>query len=344
MHFPRSLGLLSLLLSLIFAVATADAAGTVQLDLVGDTQESAMAFQDWAQLLGKAGIHNVRLRTAQDSVKVGIEAEGTDQNPIYVVTGVVRSRDELILPGGRFRRSEVARLTQWLNDLAERGPAAVRPQKGPFGLSAAQFDKVRDDLSLPVGFATGGMTCQRVVEQIARRLRLPLKLDPETAQALADEKVDEDLSGLSCGTALAYVLRSAGYGLLPQAADGVLTHAVVKIRAGLEVWPVGWASEKTPQQGLPALFEFLNVNVQNVSAATLLDTIAKRLNTPLLIDHGALARHGIDPAKAMVSLPRSRTTYSLALRKLLFQAGMKFDVRYDEAGTPFLWIIPVKPG
>ena len=45
----------------------------------------------------------------------------------------------------------------------------------------------------------------------------------------------------------------------------------------------------------------------------------------------------------MVTLPRSRTTYSLALKKLLFQAGLKFEVRVDEAGTPFLWISTIKP-
>jgi hypothetical protein len=46
----------------------------------------------------------------------------------------------------------------------------------------------------------------------------------------------------------------------------------------------------------------------------------------------------------MVSLPRVRTTYSLALRKLLFKAGMKFEVRCDERGKPFLWVTAVKPG
>ena len=204
-----------------------------------------MAFQEWAELLGKAGIRNVRLRSAQDSDKVGIETQGTPQSPIYVVTGVVRSRDELLLPGGRFRRSEVARLAQWLDDLAENGPAAGRQQKAAFGLSASQFDKIREDLATPVGFATQGMTCQQAVQKMAERLKLPLKLETEAARALADEKLDEDLSGLSCGTALAYVLRLAGYGLLPHAAG----YAVVKARADIEVWPVGWTPETPPQQG-----------------------------------------------------------------------------------------------
>ena len=61
------------------------------------------------------------------------------------------------------------------------------------------------------------------------------------------------------------------------------------------------------------------------------------------MDYNAMARHGVDPAKAIVSMPAGRTTYSLALRKLLFKAGLKFEVRVDEAGKPFLWVSTVKP-
>ena len=45
----------------------------------------------------------------------------------------------------------------------------------------------------------------------------------------------------------------------------------------------------------------------------------------------------------MVSFPQSRTTYSIALRKMLFKAGLKFEVRVDEAGKPFLWVTTLKP-
>ena len=110
-----------------------------------------------------------------------------------------------------------------------------------------------------------------------------------------------------------------------------------------EVWPIGWPPEKPPAEVLPGMFDFHDVNVQNVSAAKLLDAVSKLVKTPVLLDHNALARHGIDPAKAMVSMPRGRTTYSLALRKLLFKAGLKFEIRVDEAGKPFLWVSTVKP-
>ena len=91
------------------------------------------------------------------------------------------------------------------------------------------------------------------------------------------------------------------------------------------------------------MFEFHNVNVQNVTAAKLLDTISTMLKVPVLVDHNALARHGIDPTKSLVAMPQVKTTYGVALRKLLFKAGLKFEVRVDEAGKPFLWVSSVKP-
>jgi hypothetical protein len=341
--------LVSVLLAVVsfampFGGVLARAAGVVELVLVGDARGSAMAFQEWSQLLGKAGIQNVRLRTITDADRAEIENRGTDQNPIYVVTGVVVSRNELLLPGGRYRRGDMDRLAQWLNDLAQKGPASDRPKLLAFGLTASQFDRVLGDLAVPVGFSVQGSNVRQVVEKIAERIRVPLKLDPETARALADSNVDDDLADISCGTALAYVLRLSGYGLLPSAAGDELTYRVVKTQPDLETWPVGRVGDKTPQETLPGLYEFLNVNVQNVSAATALETIAKRLKAPVLLDRPALIRHGLDPAHAMVSLPRGRTTYSLALRKLLFQAGLKFEVRYDDAGSPLLWITSVKPG
>ena len=337
---PRQLLLPLLLIGLAVPV---HAAATVQLELVGDMQGSAMLFQEWSQLLGKAGIRNVRIRAVEESDQVGVQTQGDAQSPLYVVTGIVRSRDELVTPCGRIGRGDVARLAKWLNELAENGPTMGKQGKSHFGLSNAQYQKAREDLASPVGFATQGMTPQQIVEKIAEKLKLPLKLDRPIAQAMGDDKLDEELNDLSCGTALAYALRSAGYGLLPRVEAGQPTYEVVKIRGDLEVWPVGWPSEKTAKEGLPGLFEFRNVNVQKSPAATVIAAIAKGLKTPALIDRNALARHGIDPAKKLVSMPRGRTTYGIALRRLLFQASMQYEVRYDESDTPFLWITSLKP-
>jgi hypothetical protein len=320
------------------------AAGEVQLELVGDARSTALTFQDWAQALGSAGIKNFRLRAGQETDKVGIEVQGTAEHPLYIVTGQVLSRDQLQLPGARFKRSEVKRLAQWLDDLAQYGPPDKRPKKVAFGLTAEQLDRVKKDLAAPVGFSTKGLSRRDAVEKIARKLSLSLKFEDGTVRSLADDKVQDELSKLSCGTALAYLLRPAGYCFAPQAAGGQIEYVVFKARGNLrEIWPVGRPPEKTLPEILPGLFEFRHINVQNVSAATALEAIGKRLQTPVLYDHAALAKHAIDPAKAIVNLPGMRTNYSLALGRMLFPAGLKFEVRLDEAGAPFLWIFTVKP-
>ncbi len=329
---------------LLAAVASpARAAGRVQLELLGDAYAGPTAFQEWARTLGKAGIRNVRIRAGGAVARVGIEVRGTEARPLYVVTGIVRSRDELILPPGRFRRSDVGRLARWLDELARLGPEDRREPPAAFGLTAKQFEQFRDDMSRTVGFSTNGMVRREAVKRIAERLTLPVRIESGLAAMLDGDKVAEELSGLSSGTALAYVLRPAGLCLAPRRAGGRPEYVVTKSRPGLEIWPVGWEPQKPVREVLPALYEFHSINIQNVPATRAIDTIGKRLKVPVLIDHNALARHGVDPANALVTHPRGRTTYSLVLGKILFQAGLKFEVRVDEADQPFLWISTVKP-
>lgn len=323
--------------------SSAQPAGRVQLELVGEARGSALAFQEWLRVLGKAGVKNVRIRSGQATDKVAIEVRGTPSNPLYVVTGVVKSRDELVLPVGRFRQRDVGRLARWLDDLAKHGPEGQREAKSAFGLTREQFEQVQRDMARPLGFATKDIPRSEAVEKIGRRLRLPLRIEPALVRTLGEDQVGEELSGLSCGTALACALRPVGLCLVPRAGGRGPEYVVTRAGPGLEVWPVGWEPEKPRREVLPALFDFHNVNVQGVSASRALEAIGKLLKVPVLIDHNALARHGVDPSKVIVSHPQSRTTYSLALRKILFQARLKSEVRVDEAGKPFLWVTTVKP-
>ncbi|MBN2475635.1 MAG: hypothetical protein JXB62_13565 [Pirellulales bacterium] len=322
---------------------SAQAAGRVQLELVGDTRGSALVFQQWLQTLGQAGVKNMRIRAAGPSDNVGIEVRGTAESPIYVVTGVVRSANELVLPSGRYAPRDARRLARWLEDLARLGPEDRREPKSAFGLTAAQFEQLHEDLSLPVGFSTRDMNRAEAVEKIGHRLPKPLKLAAGLATSLQGKKIAEELQTVSCGTALAYVLRPVGQCVVPDADGPAVGLAVVAAKPALEVWPVGWEPERPLPEVLPAAFEMHNVNVQGVSAAVTLEAMGQRLKVPVLIDHNALARYDIQPEKVIVSHPQRRTTYNIALRKLLSQAGLKSEIRVDEAGKPFLWVSSIKP-
>jgi hypothetical protein len=334
------------LLALIFfgaLSARCAGAGRVRLELVGDARGSAMAFQQWLRVLTEAGIKNVRIRSGRVAGKVGIQIGGTEAAPEYVVTGVVKSQDELVLPAGRYRRRDVSRLAQWLEDLAEHGPRQGVPEERAFGLEAELFAQVHKDLASRVEFSTKGKQRSEVVDKIRRELSVPLRIDQSAVQSLQTDRTDEELSGLSCGTVLAYVLRPTGLCVVPRQLDRGLEYAVVLSRPGLEIWPVGWEPDRPDRDVVPAMFELHNINVQGVSAATALREMAKRLRLRVLIDENALVRHGVEPAKTAVYHPRKRTTYGIALRKILAQARLKGEVRVDEAGKPFLWVTTVKP-
>ena len=328
-------------LLLVAGAAWAAPAGQVQLEIAGDNRLGAgMSFQNWAQALAAAGVSNFRLRSAQDGDKPAIESAGTPQAPFYKVTAVLGPGDELFVPGARFRRGECRKLAAWLDDLAKRGPPEKRERLSAFGLTARQLQSIHSDLSKAVGFSTKGMTRNEAVRKISAQLGLSLKMDD--AMSDGDDKIEEELSTFSSGTALACILRPIGFCMLPQATGETLSYAVKKAELDREIWPIGWPAEGA-EKLLPGLYEFHNVNVAGATATRLLEVIGKQVGAPVLLDHNALARHGIEPDKATVSHPQQRTTYSVAMRKMLGKIGLKFEVRVDESGKPFLWVSTIKP-
>lgn len=329
----------AVVLSLALA-GTASAAARVELELVGESQLST-DFHGWLRALSQAGVENVRIRSG-DSVTLGIQTQGTPDRPVYVVTGLLNAHGELVLPGARFRRSEGAAIARWLADLAANGPPERREARGAFGLTARQLESVLREMSQPVTVSTQGKPRGQVVAQIAGQL--PTRVTLSTAgDALGDDPVAVELSGLSCGTVLAYLVRPDGLALVPRLTGDQASCAIVPADQATEAWPIGWPPEKPARELLPILFEFLNVEIRGVTADRAIDAIGQRLKAPLLVDHAALAHHGVEPAKVTVSLPTGRSTYSLILQKVLFQARLRSELRQDEAGKPFLWITTIKP-
>ncbi len=343
----RSSACLLSLSALFFVAPVVSAAtkGQVDLEIAGGTQPgAALSFQEWSRALTAAGVkQRFSLRGGQAGDKPAIETGGTEQLPFYKVTAVLTQGDVLVVPGARFRRTECKQLAQWLDDLARLGPPEKRERIVAFGLTASQLKKVRADLAKTVDFSTKGMSRTDAVNKIAAQLELKLAVDGHLSDADSDDdKIAEELSGLSIGTALACILRPPGFCMVPREADDTLGYTVKKAELGKEVWPIGWPAENT-QKILPGIYEFHNVNVSGVAATKVLAAVGKQLGVPVLYDHNAMAFHGVDLAKAVVSYPQKRTNYSIALRAMLAKVGLKFEVRIDEAGKPFLWVTTMKP-
>jgi hypothetical protein len=318
------------------------AGGRVKLEVFANQQASITSQQQWLRQLAEAGISDVRIRTGQSADKVGIEMQGTESDPLYVVTGMITSNDEIVLPGKRFRISEAPQIARWIEELARKGLTEEEPPAA-FGLSPAQFEKVQKDLAQTVGFSTQGMDRLQAVRRIGQRLGFALRIPDGAIESTDDDKVAEDLSGLSCGTGLACLLRPAGLGLVPHPRGDGVEYRLAVAEKGKDVWPVGWPPEEPLPKLLPAMYGSFNANIEDVPVTKVLNAVGQRLKIPYLFDHNALARHGVEPDNKKVNAPQSRTTYNQLLRKILSQAGLKSEVRVDEAGKPFLWVTTVKP-
>src|SRR5207253_3042149 len=101
-------------------------------------------------------------------------------------------------------------------------------------------------------------------------------------------------------------------------------------------------SDQPLAKALPQMFEMLNVEIEEMPVDEVLEPIGERLKRPVLYDRNAIALHSLDLSKK-VSMPGKKSSYSQILRKVLFQAGLQFELRHDEAGQKFLWITSVKP-
>ena len=251
------------------------------------------------------------------------------------------------MPGENFSSRDRARLAEWLKQLRENGPELAKGQKSlPFGLAAKQFAVVHEDLSHTVDFSTKDMPPAEAVSIIARGLDCPLVLDAATSAALKRSEVArEDLAGMTSGTALAYLLRPAGLVFEPRIAKPGkrIEYVVHKPIAGHMPWPVGWPPEVKASDLVPDLMEKLNeIEIEEKPLTETFVVIGERLKTPVLYDHVALARQGLDPYKTKVSLKGEQWWYGKVIDKILFKTKLKGEWRMDEAGKPLLWVTTFK--
>ncbi len=344
-HYLKQLVLQFLALATVISFTTlANAKPQIEMEVLAEPGLSTnTSAQQWTKLLAELGVTNARFRGAQPGERIAIKASGNGETAEYQITVQMNNRGALITPGGQFALSDREKLAKWLASITSAGPENLGQPTSIFGLTPRQFAEVRTALATRVGFATKGMAPQKAIEQIRNQLKLPLMIDPAVDNALlADDPVRDELQDLTAGTALAAIARPAGAILTPQLSAGKIELRMLPAKAGGASWPIGWPPEgKKDRDLMPMLFEFINVEIDDVPATEAMTAIQGRLKAPLLFDHNNLVRHRID-LKKPVKLPAGKTYYRRIIDRLLFQVGLKCEIRVDEASQPFIWISTLK--
>lgn len=315
----------------------------VSIEVLTKSGVPITASQQWYKTLTDLGVEGLQIRSASPGDEMSISQTGTDAAPRYKVVGILSTDNVLYLPGGKFKPNDAGKLRSWLANLGDGGAEGVTERRSAFGLTPRQLVEVNDDLKQTLGFATKNQRADRAVAQLAARLKNAVELNAAERRALAEVTLSDELSGVSCGTALAAMLRPAGLAFEPERSGGATAYRVRKAVAGREAWPVGWKPRTRPAKVMPELFEFLNVEIKDISVAEALAAIKGRLKVPFLFDHNALAVEEIDPQTVTAAVPEKRMTYSQVLQKVLAAARLKYEVRTDEADKPLIWITTIKP-
>ncbi len=333
------------LLAIGLAADKPAAKARVSLELVTEPGFPITGAQQWYQVFSDLGVGGLRIRGGTSVDVVGVEKRGSKDSPVYDVVGLIKADNILYLPGGKFTTADSARLKKWLADLADQGTEGVTQPRQAFGMTRSQLEQVDGEMKRPLTFATKDVPAAKAIGELGRGLAHTIEIDSAALKALADLKVEEDLLGVSSGTALAVMLRPAGLVFTPeQPGGGTLRYRVSKPVPGRESWPIGWKAEQPDAKLVPDMFtKFINVEIDQTPVTDAVGALQERLKIPVLWDHNALALHGIDPAKVEVKLPAKKLTYSLILQRVLSQARLKKELRIDEAGKPFLWITTIKP-
>lgn len=297
--------------------------------------------QEWGRILQELG-YAPRFREAIQGEKIRIEEQLQEGRASVLVVGGMTPEGGLKFSGRSFANTERSELGKYLAELKEHGAGGIPAGNPRWGLSELQFQEfaklMSSPLEQPVEFSTAGGT--------VRSLGLPEEVKvvfSETAFAMSLQARPDfapeslQLSGISQGTGLAIVLAQYGLGFRPVFTRG--GGYVIEIEPGNEssnLWPVGWKTEESTADVLPAWLKSIPFEVEDADVSSLVEAVAEKLAIPHYTAASSLAIEKLDIAEITYSRTGRLSPFGM-LRALGDKFALGFDVRADEAGKLFLW-------
>ena len=324
-------------------------ADVVQVEIIQLEGASMEYPHTWGRELVRTDAPAVQFRNQRFGDAVSITESGTEASPVWKIIGTMDASGTILMPDGqRFRCGDAAGLATWIRELPgkmkAKKQAANAPVQGDFGLSAPLMQQMIADLKQNLNEETAGLSPVDILQKCARGLSAPFKISPAQVAALKElDPIDEELSSLSKGTVMAYVLRPAGLALVPRESNGRLYYSIETGQKNVKPWPIGTKVDKLEAEVLPDILKKIPANMRAVPLRDAVDSISERIDVPMLYDLNAMARYGIDLDTAKVTVSAEKITYLSLLNRVLRTHKLKAELRMDENGEPFFWVTTTRP-
>ena len=348
--FSRSLSA-AILVSLV--VGAADAQGRrkpkppvsrsntiVSVVLITSGNTAALQARHWTETLRRFDI-NFRIRSGRVSDMPGVVEVKQGQFRKVTVTGRLDRSGKLIFKDRVFKRSDGAKVGEWIRELKTYGSQGAPTGKPVWGLSKAQFGEVFRAMGSPVKKDVYGNSLPTALSGLGLPEDYPVRysVDGKKAAAGVKQTVRTRVKGQSLGTALALVLREYGLGFRPlRTPRGTIELVIDPLVKARDAWPVGWDLKMSRPKTAPKMFEFVEVNLDKIKLSDLFRAVSVKTGVPIHVDHLATRVRGIDVDKLLFSYPRRKTGYSLLLRRATVPHKLTHKLRIDESGKPFVWV------
>jgi hypothetical protein len=339
--FWRQLGLLLFASGGMFQGEVAAQQRLVELQLTAAAGGELGIQQEWAEILEGVGADSVKISSVRRPESAAIEELPSGRTVVIRVKGVIQGA-ALSLPGARFSQADVAGIRNYIQKLRDDGAKVALAEKKAFGLTSEQLVGLSGELGQTVEKPTKGSSATEfvrgLIRQVGKRARIP-----ESAWRALDESGDlqDELQGLSAGTALAAALRPAGLVLVPVREQGQEIELAIRASADAdEHWPVGWPIDVPVSQAEPKLFQRRDIEIKGFPLQQAVNAVSELCEVPVLYDWNALARKELDPTKTLVTVVKKKHPYYMTIVDVLKQTkpSLGVELRLDENGKPFMWI------
>lgn len=335
----RSISFVILVTWLSLATSLFSQSKTVGFDIAYGSDLPVGVVQSWMKTLQTAGVKGIRI-AVKDDQDVRIVEDRTGAS--VTVFGRIDRNQRLVVPNRTFKLSDTKQIREWVGDFTTTVADADK-KRGAFGLTATELVGVFVELGTPLSVSTQDQNVSDIVDSIGKQLQFKIAADSKAESALADvTKIPEELKGVSCGTALAAIVRPLGLVVTIDKARRRIQ--LVESRDANEHWPIGWPPQQRPGIVAPTLFKKTKVDIEDFPLDEVLGAISAKIKLPVIYDQNTLARYDVEMQKIEVTVRPTELTYDKIIRDVLSYAKPKlsYELRVDEIGQPFLWV--TKPG
>ena len=320
---------------------------TVTVELLTTRDRANQRIHDWVDVLGKQDVI-VTTRNGAPDDKLGVfeSREGGALRKVKIVASL-DEKSRMVLPDQVFALDDLTRISNWIKDLRQFGAQGNPDGQKAWGLTQDQLDALLEILRKPVTNEIKEKSVSQAVSQIELPVRYQLTYSAAATKRLKERGeqsiVRQELSGVSQGTALAVLLSEQGLGFRPRRQpDGRIELTIETVGESKELWPIGWPRQVDLPQLAPSLFKIQQMEIaEEQPLDELLDAVAEKIKLPVLYDYAGLAAKDIDLSQVKVLYPYKKTSWITAIREFTYKGRTRAEVLIDEAGRPFLWVVPV---